>query len=166
MVVKPNPENRAASGLQFEPVKVAPSNFEPFGRSCVVSGFGYTTYKGAASDILMDASVTVKSQDECYEMFKNRSKIYDAEYMICAGGEDKDACQGDSGGPLVCVGDDGERYLTGVVSWGIGCATPGVAGVYTKLSKYSDDVSLILGMLNSLQGDVIEYYTSEQFRTP
>ena len=56
--------------------------------------------------------------------------------MICAGGADRDACQGDSGGPLVCPGEGGESLITGIVSWGVGCATKGVPGVYTNVRNY------------------------------
>ena len=57
--------------------------------------------------------------------------------MICAGGADKDACQGDSGGPMVCEDDSGAKFISGIVSWGVGCATEGVPGVYTNVQKYS-----------------------------
>lgn len=39
--------------------------------------------------------------------------------------------QGDSGGPLVCNG-----LLTGITSFGTGCARPGYPGVYTAVHTY------------------------------
>ena len=60
--------------------------------------------------------------------------------MICAGypgiGE-KDACQGDSGGPFVC-NDGGKAILTGVVSWGNGCASADFPGVYARTTFVLD----------------------------
>ena len=50
----------------------------------------------------------------------------------------KDTCQGDSGGPLVtrATGVDDGYSLIGVVSWGYGCAVPGLYGVYAEFSKF------------------------------
>lgn len=54
--------------------------------------------------------------------------------MICAGLPQggKDSCQGDSGGPFICRNDDGKAVLTGVVSFGIGCALADYPGVYAR----------------------------------
>ena len=37
-------------------------------------------------------------------------------------------------GPLSCQNRDGYWTLTGIVSWGHGCAVPGLYGVYTNVS--------------------------------
>jgi secreted trypsin-like serine protease len=62
--------------------------------------------------------------------------------MICAGGGKShvDTCYGDSGGPLVVDRDTPARapedyVLIGLVDFGNGCAQPGYAGVYTRISS-------------------------------
>src|SRR4051794_35629721 len=63
---------------------------------------------------------------------------FEPDVMICAGKEDlsggKDACQYDSGGPLV-IERNGQQYLAGIVSWGIGCGRPNLPGVYARVAK-------------------------------
>ena len=36
----------------------------------------------------------------------------------------------------MCVDDSGEQYLSGVVSWGIGCATEGYPGAFANVRKF------------------------------
>ena len=66
---------------------------------------------------------------------------------ICAGLRKggKDSCQGDSGGPLV-VRDGSEWVQAGVVSWGAGCAKPGLYGVYTNAGAFAQWMRRITGL--------------------
>lgn len=125
-----------------KPVKFASEDFDAssLGESCVVSGWGHTVSKGgAASERLLETAVKAVTNDGCIKMLTSRNLPYDktGETMVCAGGKDRDACQGDSGGPLVCK-VDGEDRLYGIVSWGVGCATEGIPGVYTRVGSYID----------------------------
>ncbi|KAJ8005547.1 hypothetical protein DPEC_G00119080 [Dallia pectoralis] len=109
------------------------------GTKCFVAGWGLTSEKGSASDVLLNVSVTVIDRKVC-------NKSYGGEItngMFCAGSvtdQPADACQGDSGGPLVCGGE-----LRGVVSHGKGCGHKDYPGVYTFISKYDDWIKKTIG---------------------
>ena len=65
----------------------------------------------------------------------------DGTTNFCAGDGSIDACQGDSGGPLLSMGDMGDvntHSLVGIVSFGLGCASPDFPGVYTRVAAYAD----------------------------
>lgn len=106
------------------------------GAIVTVSGWGFTSANGGDTlpEVLQYVSKHIVGNAKCNASYYGRIK----EGMVCAvlvpGG--KDACTGDSGGPLTLDG-----LLTGVVSWGWGCAQKGYPGVYTRVSHYVNWIS-------------------------
>ena len=124
----------------------------PHGKACFVSGYGVTA-DGGLADILQEVSVNVMSQEYCIAHANPDAQDIIEGREFCAGIPDengnglidggKDFCQGDSGGPLTCV-VDGQPVLTGIVSWGIGCAEEGHPGVYVDVAHYVDWIEGIM----------------------
>jgi trypsin len=90
------------------------------------------------SDKLKMTTLQYIDDEACrQELGGNPSQVH--ESMICAyvpeGGTD--SCQGDSGGPILGV-DTVTPYQAGIVSWGYGCARPGMPGMYTEVSYFVD----------------------------
>jgi secreted trypsin-like serine protease len=114
-----------------------PSQGEEYsaGTMCTVSGWGTTSEGGSLGQILQKVEVPVVSDDDCRDSY-GQNDI--ADHMICAGYPQggKDSCQGDSGGPFMCG-----NQLSGVVSWGYGCAEAGYPGVYTQTSYFTNWVN-------------------------
>lgn len=104
----------------------------PEGSPGYVTGWGTTSEGGSSSLELRGVWVPVVNQDSCKQVY-GETAITDR--MLCAGVPEggKDSCQGDSGGPLVV-----DSQLIGIVSWGQGCARPGVPGVYAKVAALRD----------------------------
>ena len=79
-------------------------------------------------------SLPVFNQSRCEESYVNITNIGPSQF--CAGYEDslfvRDACSGDSGGPMAVM-EDGKWFLTGLVSFGMGCGRTEYPGVYTRL---------------------------------
>jgi len=139
--------NREGSAHPLVPVPLCRESFEPQGKKCTVSGWGHLKSKGSSvPDKLRKVSVRVLHDNICAKMLRGYPWDSKDKTMICAGGEDKDACQGDSGGPLVCE-QEGElgSCIAGVVSWGVGCATEGIPGVYTNVRKYNNWIEATMG---------------------
>lgn len=84
---------------------------------------------------LQRAQVTVQSDATCSRELG--SVAFLRPEMLCARspGWGRDTCQGDSGGPLA-TRQKGEWFLSGITSWGFGCASNS-AGAYTNVANYA-----------------------------
>ncbi|MGH0165154.1 UNVERIFIED_CONTAM: hypothetical protein FKN15_065262 [Acipenser sinensis] len=97
------------------------------GDRCWVTGWGSMS-EGDKDypTVLQEAEVEIIDQRLCQNRYGPLSPR-----MVCAGvmSGKRDACRGDSGGPLSCQEKRGGRwFLTGIVSWGVGCGRPNLPG--------------------------------------
>jgi len=71
---------------------------------------------------------------------------------MCAGDIDKgkiDACAGDSGGPLAWLDPTTDQVkISGIVSWGGGCAVPHEPGVYADVRNQLEWIKEVTGNCN------------------
>ena len=128
----------SAAALPITSVALVPESVGPLvGVESTVTGWG-NRQPGSADypATLHEVEVPIVSNAACRTAYGDA--ITDA--MLCAGVPEggKDSCQGDSGGPLVVFSDARSRWeLAGIVSWGNGCALPGVPGVYTRVGTFA-----------------------------
>lgn len=103
------------------------------GNNMLVTGWGLLSEGGDKPVNLMRVSVRLVERSNCNDDNSYSGAITDR--MICAGRDvgGKDSCQGDSGGPL--TRGPNNTILTGIVSWGTGCARPNLFGIYTRVSN-------------------------------
>uniref|UniRef100_A0A2S2QR93 Serine proteinase stubble n=1 Tax=Sipha flava TaxID=143950 RepID=A0A2S2QR93_9HEMI len=123
----PQPDGTASSG-------------RPHWTGCRVSGWGTESFdRPRYPGVLKKVGVPLWDRDGCVRSLRTTrlgGKFKLHEGFLCAGGEDhEDACKGDGGSPLVCE-QDSVSYLIGLVSWGIGCGTASIPGVYIDVSFY------------------------------
>lgn len=98
----------------------------------------------------MEVVIPVITSQACKRAYPREDIVEKA--MLCGGYKQggKDACQGDSGGPYFFDGRSGYT-LQGIVSWGTGCARPGVPGVYTRVASYVDWIQDQVRALSSMR---------------
>lgn len=128
----------SATGLPIAGVALVPESVGALvGVESTVTGWGNRQPGGGDYPAaLQEVEVPIVSNAACRAAYGDA--ITDA--MLCAGLAQggKDSCQGDSGGPLVVFSSARSRWeLAGIVSWGNGCALPGVPGVYTRVSTFA-----------------------------
>ena len=107
--------------------------FQEHNAMLTVAGWGTMSSGGASSPEAMEVDVPVVQNENCNVDYSGQID----DTMICAGDTvngGEDACQGDSGGPLFGIDANGNYVLTGIVSWGIGCADADFPGVYARVS--------------------------------
>jgi secreted trypsin-like serine protease len=127
-----------ASPTAYTPIVLDGGSTAQAGEVNIAAGWGNTSPTGSAFPALaQEVGVPLVSNEVC-----NAKDAYNGEItagMMCAGfsAGGKDSCQGDSGGPLFLDGGKpGVATLTGVVSWGYGCAQPNAYGVYARVSVF------------------------------
>jgi hypothetical protein len=111
------------------------------GRPATVIGWGNTLGQPNPGGLdypeaLHEVEVPIVSNEYCGTIYFNITAN-----MLCAGllRGGKDSCQGDSGGPLMVYDETAAEWQqAGIVSFGQGCAFPGVPGVYTRVSGFID----------------------------
>ena len=118
--------------------------FQEPGEIATVYGWGRTNEGSDLSRYLRMVDIPIVSNQEA-----NKPESYNGAVgasMIAAGFQDggKDACQGDSGGPMITYGAQGKKILTGIVSWGEGCARKLKYGIYSKVSHVTKWINYII----------------------
>lgn len=113
--------------------RVGTDTFEEAGAPLTVAGWGTDFFLlGSVSPQLKKVDVRAVADDNCVT---NGLMGFNAETEMCAEELLGDSCQGDSGGPLFGKNAKGRPVQVGVVSYGLGCATPLFPGVYAEVNS-------------------------------
>ena len=136
-----SPALRTSTIALFTPADSAAGLDAP-GTPATITGWGATFEGGGAASVIKIATVPLISDAEARAAYGDDDV---ADSMLGAGLPEGgvDSCQGDSGGPLVLQTPSGPK-LAGLTSWGIGCARPGLPGIYTEVSYFNDFILSII----------------------
>jgi secreted trypsin-like serine protease len=124
--------------IQIACLPTASSSYYPgSSKICYAAGWGTLSSGGVTPDLLNNVRITTYPATSCSNVATLTSG------QICAGlySGGKDTCQGDSGGPLYnsdTVNSQNKFVVSGIVSYGVGCAQATYPGVYTRVSYYLD----------------------------
>jgi len=129
------------------PICIPDEDEELVGETAWVTGWGRLYEEGPLPSVLQEVSLPIITNNECEGMYRKAGYIeHIPSIFICAGYSSggKDSCEGDSGGPMVVQREDDRFMLSGIISWGIGCAEENQPGVYTRISEFRDWINQIL----------------------
>ncbi len=131
------------------PIALVSDSVNTDGLISTAIGWGATSEGGSSSADLLEVDLETQTNAACNIPYSGSI----TENMVCAGYDagGKDACQGDSGGPLI-IGGSGSPQLIGATSFGIGCARPGIYGVWTRVSKYTSWVNSFITFASETDG--------------
>lgn len=119
-------------------IELAPlgdESLEQSGAALTVAGWGTEFFMSPTIPAQMKAvDVEAVADADCVT---NGLMGFQADSEICAETLLGDSCQGDSGGPLFGTLADGRQVQVGIVSYGLGCATPLFPGVYGEVNNPS-----------------------------
>lgn len=121
--------NPSIALLPDETFDLAPN--DPF----LVLGWGSLFFTGPQAEELQQVEVDYLTNADCQRRYELIAGVEIEINMLCGFRIDQDACQGDSGSPtLLTCEETGEDLVFGIVSFGVGCATPLYPGIYARVS--------------------------------
>lgn len=124
--------------IQAPAIELAPlgdDSLEADGATLTVSGWGTEFFGSPFIPAQLKAvDVEAVADEDCVT---NGLMGFQADSEMCAETLGGDSCQGDSGGPLFGSLADGRQVQVGIVSYGLGCATPMFPGVYGEVNNPS-----------------------------
>ena len=139
-VVKLNEPVVFSSSIQ--PVGLVARGSDYTGGLVTVAGWGTRYVGGQISNVLRKVQVRVVSWRSCRDAYG----LDITNTMVCASSPGKDSCQGDSGGPLFSCSSSGACLQLGIVSFGVGCASPDYPGVYADVGALRAWIDLVVAV--------------------